>query len=70
MSKQPFIVRTWSVDSAEPPVDRPRDRLKLAIEEAALLAGRREIRSAMVTDLHSTVFAQFNMLWSVPEELR
>ena len=68
--KPTFIVRRWWVNSAVTPADERVSRLSAAIELARGLAMKQDTRSVMVTDDQSMRWAEFNLLWSIPEEYR
>jgi hypothetical protein len=64
----PFTVRAWPVNSAMDPVDMPFPRLGAAIDAARSMAGKPGYRSVQVLDVNSMCFAQFNLLWNVPDD--
>lgn len=66
----PFIVRAYPRDASEDPADSRRLTLEVAVEEARKLAWSPAYRAVAVLDGFSMVWAQFNMLWSVPSEHR
>lgn len=65
--EQPFIVRAWPVDAAAQPVDSWYPKLAHAIDAARLMAGESSYRTVMVLDVDAMCWAQFNMLWAVPD---
>jgi hypothetical protein len=66
----PFIVAGYSTDATVPPLEEPFSRLGPALDRATQIASAEGYRSAVVMDRYNMVYAQLNMLWSVPRELR
>lgn len=65
-----FIIRSWYVDSARGYDEIQVKGLDAAIEQARQIAHEKHVRSAAVLDESSTCWAQFNLLWMIPEEAR
>lgn len=59
------MIRAWSTQSNEPPVDTPAASFDEALGRAYEMAMDKRWRSVIVSDLQMTVWAQFNMLWSL-----
>lgn len=67
---RPFLVRGHSTDTTVPPLEEPFSQFGPALDRAQQLASSLGYRSADVTDLNGTLYVQFNLLWSIPRELR
>jgi hypothetical protein len=65
-----FIVRTWYADSARGYDEITIEGLDAAIARAREFSDEGHVRSALVMDDTSTIWAQFNMLWMIPAEAR
>ena len=65
-----FIVRTWYADEARGYDEKTVEGLNAAIDQAREIADEEHVRSAMVIDESSTLWAQFNLLWVIPESER
>jgi len=64
----PFIVRAWPVDAAAMPVETHHAKFGLAIDVARQTASLPAFRSVQVLDLDSMCYAQFSMLWVIPDD--
>ena len=62
-----FTVRSWSVNAAFARRDEPYASFIPAVLRAWEIAKDRSWRTAMVIDDRAMVWAQFNMLWSLPD---
>lgn len=63
----PFIVRAHPLDASQPPEDQEAATFPQAVRMAMALACDKRLRSVLVTDYRSTLWAQFNCLWSIME---
>jgi hypothetical protein len=66
----PFHVRGFPTDQSQPYDEESFARFGPALERAQNMASAMKYRTTLVIDLNSTVYAQFNMLWIIPRELR
>jgi hypothetical protein len=66
----PFIVRGYPTDVTLQPHEEPFSRFGPALDRAIQMASSVGLRNAVVMDQNNMVYAQLNMLWSVPRELR
>ena len=66
----PFIVRAYPTDQTLPADEERWGRFGPALERAQNMASAMKYRQTQVIDLHSTLYAQFNMLWVIPREIR
>lgn len=69
--ERPFTVTAWLTDASKAQ-RRPEKYEKFtdAANHAWDLAEQQHIKSVAVTDLNGTLYAQFNMVWAIPEEFR
>lgn len=65
-----FIVRAFPTDQTLPPVEERFSRFGAALDRALEMASATNIRSVMLSDLNGVAYATFNMLWTVPREMR
>jgi hypothetical protein len=63
----PFIITESRIDSARPAEVTRQPRLSLALGFAMFAATDRQNARVQVTDDFGTLYAQFGMLWAVPE---
>jgi len=66
----PFYVRAYPIDQSQPYDEEPFERFGPALERAQNMASAMKYRSTQVIDLNATCYAQYNMLWILPRELR
>lgn len=66
----PFIVAGYPTDATLPPIEEPFSRFGPALDRATQIASSIGYRTAVVMDQNNMVYAQLNMLWAVPRELR
>jgi hypothetical protein len=65
-----FIVRAQPTDQTLPPAEERYSRFGEALDRALEMGSALQFRSVMLTDAQGVAYATFNMLWTIPRELR
>lgn len=65
-----FIVRANPVDQTMPPTEERFSRFGEAFDRAVEMGSALQFRSVMLSDMNGIAYATFNMLWTVPREMR